>query len=51
MSKFKYSDEELQINKALKMNQDTSKTMLNGNNMAGIRKDADSNIGVSLELL
>ena len=51
MSRFKYSDDELDINKVLKMNQDNSDVLLNDLDMKHTRSVADSNIDSSIELL
>lgn len=51
MSRFKYSDEELKVNKVIKMNQDISTSILNDKEMAKVRNSADANIDSSLELL
>lgn len=51
MSKFKYSDDEMDVNKVLKMNQDLSTVLLNDSALQSIRSGADSNIDSSLELL
>ena len=51
MGSFKYSDNELDINKVLKMNQDKSKALLNDSSMHMLRKEADGNIESSMELL
>lgn len=51
MSRFKYSDEELDINKVLKMNQDISTAMIQDLEMDEVRQCADANIESSLELL
>ena len=51
MSRFKYSDDELDMNKVLKMNQDISTRMLHDQEMAQTRSVADSNIDSSLKLL
>lgn len=51
MSRFKYSSDELDMNKVLKMNQDTSQAMLSDKNVSQTRSDADSNIEASLALL
>lgn len=51
MSKFKYSDDEMDINKVLKMNQDLSTSLLNDSDLQTTRSAADSNIDSSLELL
>lgn len=51
MSRFKYSGDELDINKVLKMNQDISKSLLKDTDMKATRNAADSNIASSIELL
>lgn len=51
MSKFDYTEEELQINKVLKMNQDISMELLSDQELANSRKTADDNIELSLALL
>lgn len=51
MSRFKYSSDELDINKVLKMNQDISKSLLEDTDMKATRNSADSNIASSIELL
>lgn len=51
MSGFRYSDDELDMNKVLKMNQDVSSAMLHDQEVAKTRKSADSSIDSSLELL
>lgn len=51
MDHFKYSDEELKINKVLKMNQDQSKALLDDPEMAKTRDSADQSIKSSLALL
>lgn len=51
MSKFKYSDDEMDINKILKMNQDLSTSLLNDSDLQATRNTADSNIDSSLALL
>ena len=51
MSRFKYSDEEMDINKVLKMNQDISTALLESSELNTIRNNADNNIDLSLELL
>ena len=51
MSKFQYSDQEKDLNKVLKMNQDVSLALLNDSDMSLSRKKADDNIASSLELL
>lgn len=51
MSRFRYSDDEMDINKVLKMNQDTSGSLLGDSDLKASRSAADSNIDASLELL
>ena len=51
MSRFRYSDDEMDINKVLKMNQDTSDSLLGDSDLKASRSAADSNIDASLELL
>lgn len=51
MSKFKYSDDEMDINKVLKMNQDISTSLPGDFDLHASRSAADSNIDSSLELL
>lgn len=51
MSKFSYSNDEMDINKILKMNQDISKSLLNNSEIGNSRKQADDNIESSMELL
>ncbi len=51
MSRFKYSSDELDMNKVLKMNQDASQAMLADNDISQTRSSANSNIESSLELL
>lgn len=51
MSRFKYSDEELDLNKILKMNQDVSTSLLNNPEVSFNRREADVNIAASMELL
>lgn len=51
MSRFKYTDVEMDINKVLKMNQDMSTSMLDDPEIKATRSVADSNIKYSLELL
>ena len=51
MSRFKYSNEEMNLNKILKMNQDISKTSLNDLAMSSTRSEADINIDASIDLL
>lgn len=51
MSGFKYSSDELDMNKVLKMNQDISRSMLNDGAMSQVRSSADDSIEASLALL
>ena len=51
MSRFYYSDEELEINKVLKMNRDISRTVQTDGEMARVRSSADTNITSSIALL
>jgi len=51
VSRFKYSDEEKNLNKILKMNQDVSKSLLNDSEISSTRREADVNIDASIELL
>lgn len=51
MSRFKYSNDELDINKVLKMNQDNSTALLDDSDVKQTRSIADSNIESSIELL
>ena len=51
MSKFKYTEQENEINKVLKMNQDISTSLVNNAELKKTRKSADENIAASLELL
>lgn len=51
MSRFKYSNDELDMNKVLKMNQDVSELMLGDQQISLTRSSADANIEASLELL
>ena len=51
MSRFKYSSDELDINKVLKMNQDISKSLSEDSELKKTRNSADNNIDSSLELL
>ena len=51
MSRFKYSSDELDMNKVLKMNQDISQAMLNDGTMSQARSSADDSIEASLALL
>ncbi|MBM6733220.1 hypothetical protein CJ260_08975 [Megasphaera sp. ASD88] len=51
MSRFKYSSDELDMNKVLKMNQDVSQSMLTDQQISQTRNNADINIEASLTLL
>ena len=51
MSRFEYTDEELKINKVLKMNQDMSKELMSDESLASTRLSADDSIASSMELL
>ena len=51
MGRFKYTDDEMDINKVLKMNQDISTLLLEDPDLKASRCVADSNIDSSLELL
>lgn len=51
MSRFKYSSDELDMNKVLKMNQDASRSMLTDRDMSQTRISADASIEASLALL
>lgn len=51
MSRFEYTDEELKINKVLKMNQDMSKELMSDESLASTRSSADDSIASSMELL
>lgn len=51
MSKFKYSAEEKELNKVLKMNQDMSNALLNDQDIVETRRVADSSIASTEELL
>ena len=51
MSRFKYSSDELDINKVLKMNKDVSKSLLGDSELKKTRNSVDNNIDSSLELL
>ena len=44
MSHFKYSDQEKDLNKVLKMNLDISNSLQNDSGMASTRKEADAAI-------
>ena len=51
MSRFKYSSDELDMNKVLKMNQDSSQSMLADEDMSQTRSSADTSIEASIALL
>lgn len=51
MSRFRYSEQEMDVNKVLKMNQDKSSSLENDPDMAATRQAADASIDSSLELL
>ena len=51
MSRFNYSEEELELNKVIKMNQSESLKMKSDEEMKKIRKIADDRISSSIELL
>jgi len=51
MSRFKYSSDELDMNKVLKMNQDISQSVLNAGTMSQVRSSADDSVEASLALL
>lgn len=51
MSRFNYSEDELNVNKVLKMNQDLSYSLVEDKAMVDSRKQADDNIESSLDLL
>ena len=51
MSRFKYSGDEMDINKVLKMNQEVSVSLLGDSDLEASRSAADCNIASSLELL
>jgi len=51
MSRFEYSGQEMDLNKVLKMNQDISASLQSDSKMASTRKEADTAIASSLELL
>ena len=51
MSIFKYSDDEMKLNKVLKMNQDISQNVLDDKGMNDVRSSADSSIESSIALL
>ena len=51
MSRFNYSEEELKLNKVIKMNQSESLKMKSDEEMKEIRKIADDRISSSIELL
>lgn len=51
MSKFNYNEDELKINKVLKMNQDMSRELLSDPSLASTRTSADDSIASSIALL
>lgn len=51
MSRFQYSEQEKNLNKILKMNQDRALSLRNDSDMAATRRAADATIDSSLELL
>ena len=51
MSQFKYSDDELDVNSVLKLNQDISKEISNNQELIDQRAKADTNIEATIELL
>lgn len=51
MSKFQYTDEELKVNKVLKMNQDMSGKLLSDPGLTSARSSADDSIAASVALL
>ena len=51
MSRFKYTQQEKEINRVLKHNQDVSLDMLNDTAMSATRKSADENIASAIDLL
>lgn len=51
MSQFKYSDEEKELNKILKLNQIQSQQLLSNSELAATRNSADSNIDSTMALL
>ncbi len=51
MSRFQYSEQEKDLNKVLRMNQDRSLSLRNNSDMAATRQAADATIDSSLELL
>lgn len=51
MSRFQYSDDEMEINKVLKMNQDISTSLIGNPELKASRDSADSNISSSMKLL
>ena len=51
MSRFKYSDEEMNANKILKMNQDVARAMQNDNSLTATRESADAAIESSRKVL
>ena len=51
MSRFKYSDEEMDVNKVLKMNQYNSEILSENQELKRVRKAADNSIDSSVKLL
>ena len=51
MGKFNYTEEELKINKVLKMNQDMSRELISDSSLASARTSADDSIASSIALL
>lgn len=51
MSQFKYSDQEMDLNKVLKMNRDISVSLQNDVETAAVRQNADNAIAASMALL
>lgn len=51
MGRFKYSDDEMDLNKVLKMNLDDSESLLGEPELSKVRTEADERIEASMELL
>lgn len=51
MGRFKYSDDEMDLNKVLKMNLDESESLLGEPELSKVRTEADERIEASMELL
>lgn len=51
MGRFKYSDDEMDLNKVLKMNLDESESLLGDPELSRVRTEADERIEASMELL